>query len=86
MIVSNSAASANFIDDSFKDSFGFTLREVAHVVILGSNFDHPFSFYICACPNVVFGSQDKFVVKYPLRFVVQCGGRMQLNNLVVFYR
>lgn len=39
---------------------------------------------VCASADVVFGGEHKFIVKNPLRFVVQNRRRVQLDHLVVF--
>lgn len=44
------------------------------------------TFNISYCSNVIFRSQNKFVIYDPFRFVVQASGWMQLNYLVIFYR
>lgn len=46
--------------------------------------DTPFRAYICHCADVILASQHKFVVQCPLGFVVQDGGRVQVDQLVVF--
>lgn len=45
----------------------------------------PLWFDVCTSANVVFGSQNKFVVENPLRLMVQDCRWVQLDNLVVFY-
>ncbi len=45
----------------------------------------PFWFDVCASAYVVFGGEDKFIVKHPLGLVVQDCRWMQLDHLVVFH-
>ncbi len=44
----------------------------------------PLWFDVCASADVVFGGEDKFIVKHPLRLVVQDGRWVELDHLVVF--
>lgn len=54
-------------------------------MLFDENEHVPLWFDVCTSANVVFGSQNKFVVENPLRLVVQDCRRVQLDNLVVFY-
>ncbi len=45
--------------------------------------NQPLWLNICAGPNVVLCGEDELVVENPLWLVVQTGGRVQLDNLVV---
>ena len=44
----------------------------------------PLWFDVCASADVVFGGEHEFVVKHPLRFVVQDCRWVKLDYLVVF--
>lgn len=46
----------------------------------------PFGFDISAGADVVLGGQHKLVIENPLGLVVQYGGRVQLDHLVVLHR
>lgn len=48
-------------------------------------FSIPFGFYVSAGADVVLGGQHKLVVENPLGLVVQYGGRVQLDHLVVLH-
>lgn len=50
-----------------------------------SAFSLPFGFYISAGADVVLGGQHKLIVENPLGLVVQYGGRVQLDHLVVLH-
>ena len=76
-------ARVNPCDDLFKLPLGLALREVVHVVVLRRRLDQPLGLDVGDGPDVVFGGQDKLVVQDPLGFVIQTGGRMQLDDLVV---
>lgn len=74
-----------FSHDTFQLPLSLALREVAHLVVLWSDFHQPFGLYISAGADVVLGGQHKLVVKHPLGLVVQNGGRVQLDHLVVLH-
>lgn len=50
-----------------------------------SCWNSPLGFDVCAGADVILGGEHKLVVKYPLRFVVQHGGGVQLYDLVVLH-
>ncbi len=49
-------------------------------------FSLPFGLDISAGADVVLGGQHKLVIENPLGLVVQYGGRVQLDHLVVLHR
>ena len=70
-------------DDLLELSLGFALREVVHVVILRRSLDQPLGLHVRHCSDVVLGGQNKLVVENPLRLVIEAGGWVKLDDLVV---
>lgn len=62
----------------------FALWKVVHIIVLRGCSDEPLWLHVRHCPDVVLGGEDELVVENPLGFVIQTGGRMQLDYLVVF--
>ena len=70
-------------NDLFQLSLGLALREVVHVVVLRRSLDQPLRLDVSHGPDVILRSQDELVVQDPLRFVIQTGGRVKLDDLVI---
>ena len=66
-------------------SASLALGEIGEVVVHGGDFDEPVGLDVRHRPNVILRGQHELVVEDPLRFVVQTGGRVQLNHLVILH-
>jgi len=73
-------------NDLLQLSLGLALREVIHVVVLRCNPDEPLRLDVGAGPDVVLGGQHKLVVQNPFRLVVETGGGVKLDHLVILDR
>lgn len=63
---------------------GICMTIPLHVYSMSTNgheISLPFWFDVGTCSDVVSRRKDKLVVQHPLRFVVEAGARVKLNNL-----
>ncbi len=66
--------------------FFLSLRSICQQLNAFACSSLPFGFDISAGADVVLGGQHKLVIENPLGLVVQYGGRVQLDHLVVLHR
>mmetsp|Transcript_33474 Transcript_33474/g.99610 ORF Transcript_33474/g.99610 Transcript_33474/m.99610 type:complete len:386 (+) Transcript_33474:87-1244(+) len=69
--------------DALQRPLGLAAGEVLEVVVVRRELDQPIALDVGHHPDVVLGGEHKLVVHAPLGLVLQHGGRVQRDHLVV---